>query len=312
MKLENNKNMYGKMTAVHLMTTATVRRAGHAFLPLLLLFFASCAVEDSEREIITDSREPVVFSAPQVTPQTRTTADGNRWVSGDRTGIYMLTAGGSLPADIVENAGNRCYAVSSGAGSSVASFAPVDPAADLIRYPPSGRVDFVACYPYKATGSGGIDGSGYYPVDVSNQNNPAAIDLLYAKVTGAGKGDNPVSLPFEHVMSRLVLNVEKGTNIIDTDFADVTATVSGMPVKAGFSLSNGQFIPEGAVSFSMRKVAAAAGYLATFEAVVIPTAGGDRSVTLQFYNNKYVLKIPAADAFQPGKRYTYTVKANLN
>ncbi|MDR1103123.1 MAG: fimbrillin family protein [Tannerella sp.] len=298
------------MTAVHHLTGATVRRAGLAYLPLFLLFFASCAVEEP---ITTDSRVPVVFSAPQVTPQTRTSADGDRWVSGDRTGIYMLTSGGALPADVVENAGNRCYAVSSGAGSSIATFVPVDAAADMIRYPSSGSVDFVACYPYRATGgSDGIDSGGNYPVDVSNQNNPAAIDLLYARVTGRSKNDNPVSLPFEHVMSRLVLNVKKGTGIIDSDFADLTATVSGMPAKAKFSLSNGQFTPEGNTDFQMRKVATAAGSNATFEAVVIPTAGGTRSVTLQFYSNKYVWNIPATDTFQPGKRYTYTITVNLN
>ncbi|MDR1330481.1 MAG: fimbrillin family protein [Tannerella sp.] len=304
--------MYVKMTAVHSITT-TAKRARLAFLPLCLLLFASCAVEESETPVITDRRVPVVFSAPPVAPATRTSVDGNQWVGGDRIGIYMLRAGGALPADIAENADNRRYVVSSITGGSVASFVPVDVATDLIQYPSSpASVDFVACYPYKATGSGGIDGNGYYPIDVSNQNNPAAIDLMYAKVTGVNKSTNAVSLPFEHVMTRLVLNVARGTDIIYSDSADIIATVSGMPVKAKFSLSDRQFVPEGAVSFRMRKVATAAGYLATFEAVVIPTAGGDRRVTLRFYNNEYVWKIPAADAFLPGKRYIHTMTAGLS
>ncbi|MDR1407065.1 MAG: fimbrillin family protein, partial [Tannerella sp.] len=222
------------------MTTTTFRQAGFIFLPLLL-FFMSCTVEESEREI-TDMRIPVVFNAPAVTLQTRTSVDGDRWIGGDRVGIYMLSTGGSLPADIVGDAGNRQYTVSSVNAVNAASLVPVNSNTDMIMYPPTGNVDFVACYPYQAAGT---DGNGYYPVNVSNQNNPAAIDLMYARVTNVGKSSATVSLPFEHVMSRLVLNIRKGTGLVDSDFADITATMSGMPVKAGFSLSDRQFVPEG-------------------------------------------------------------------
>ncbi|MDR1455347.1 MAG: fimbrillin family protein, partial [Tannerella sp.] len=103
-----------------------------------------------------------------------------------------------------------------------------------------------------------------------------------------------------------------GTGLVDSDFADITATMSGMPVKAGFSLSDRQFVPEGNLAFPMRRATTASGSIATFDAVVIPGTGGTRRVTFRLNGNEYNWTVPVADIFQPGKRYTYAITLKVS
>lgn len=87
-------------------------------------------------------------NAASALPHTRTTGGGDSWAQGDNVGIFMLTAGGTLPGGIVgtgaDAADNREYGVTPATGA----LAPVG--GTPIYYPQSGNVDFIAYYPYAA------------------------------------------------------------------------------------------------------------------------------------------------------------------
>ena len=104
-------------------------------------------------------------------------ASGSAWDDGDKVGIFM-TAG----ADEFEN---RQYTASA-AGA-------LTPAGSALKWPEGVETaDFLAYYPYTASLNGKI-----YAVDVTNQDDPKAIDLLYSSAKGIATG-SAVSLGFKH------------------------------------------------------------------------------------------------------------------
>ena len=87
------------------------------------------------------------------------------WIDGERVGLFMLPAGGSLSQALERN-----LQLSSDADGSLHPTT----ADDAVSVPlGQGSVDFVAYAPYRNAGSGGV-----LPVDVTDQSDGTAIDLL--------------------------------------------------------------------------------------------------------------------------------------
>jgi hypothetical protein len=246
---------------------------------------------------------PVRFSTAADTPHLRTSVDGNEWVSDDRIGIFMLTTGGTLPNNISENADNLQYEASPTGNAAMAYFTPAD--ADYIYYPQIGNMDFIAYYPYKAVGANGISSNYVYPVDVSDQSDPAAINCIYAKTTNISRSHNAVELDFTHLLSKLTLNLIKGTGMENVNLANATATINGMPVTAEWALTDGSLTPIQTTSFQARKAPTAVGYDATFEALLIPSNSGSRNVVFQIGSLRFKWAIPDDAVFGSGQHYSY-------
>ena len=233
---------------------------------------------------------------------TRTATGGNTWLTSDEVGIIMTTTGGALPSGIASGAGNVKYnPASTGASTSLtAEGAP-------IYWPETGTYDFVAYYPWLPLGSGGIDAATYtYPVDVSDQTEPALLDILHARTTGKTLGDN-VAFTFAHTLSKLRVNIDAGG--ADAAF---TATLTEMPTTALLALADGTLTGEGAVApIAMHPVTAGDGYAATFEAILIPQAVGGYPGRLLMLTldsgDTYAWDIPDTDALPQGKVRTYNL-----
>ncbi len=236
-----------------------------------------------------------------------TKAAGTAWDTGDEVGIFMLTAGGTLPGNIVDAgtaaaADNRLYTADA---SGVLS----PPAGNPIYYPQSGNVDFIAYYPHRtAPGTNPY----IYKVDVSDQSDPAAIDLLYAKKPGVAKSQTAVPLVFEHQLSKLTIGVAKGTGMASVDFTTMTVSIGGMPVTADFDLNGGATpltVTGGPAAFVPRIVTAGSLY----DAILVPqtaNAYASRTVVFTVGGAPYTWAIPAATAFEGGSHHTYTVTVN--
>jgi formylglycine-generating enzyme required for sulfatase activity len=230
--------------------------------------------------------------------QTRTSVDAGgatQWLAGDETGIFMTG-----------DAGNRKYGVSNAA---TGELSPAD-AANTLYYPQAGNVDFIAYYPWK---SGQALGS--YPVDVSGQTNPAAIDLLYSNnATGKNKNSGAVQLSFTHALSKLSLTVTEGTGI--SSLAGLTVTIKGMDTRANFDLSNGTFGTASAqADITLLCTQTPTTTLdGNYEAILLPLSM--TGVTVEFalngatYTWTPAAGMPALSALQGGYRYAYTVTVN--
>ena len=211
-------------------------------------------------------------------------ASGSAWDDGDKVGIFM-TAG----ADEFEN---RQYTASA-AGA-------LTPAGSALKWPEGVETaDFLAYYPYTASLNGKL-----YAVDVTNQDDPKAIDLLYSNnATGVANG-NAVNLAFKHQLSQIVITVGKDETIAST--SGLAITISGMNTKANFDLTDGSLT----ATDSKANIAMNVNEEGTLaEAIILPTAdlnGATMTFTLGSMTFEWPITVQGGQGFEASTKYTYT------
>ncbi|WP_308573206.1 SUMF1/EgtB/PvdO family nonheme iron enzyme [uncultured Sanguibacteroides sp.] len=243
--LPNVSNLRNEGAKAKRMITNRGWRRYLAATPLRLLLLAAlpafvltaCSKDDLAPDNTSDGdRIPVTFSAgikaaggsaTGAAPATRTTGLGNNtWTSTDHIGIIMAMAGydighGENGTDIL--ASNIEYAAdkigTDDKGRSTATFIPVGE--HPIYYPRTSKVDFYVYYPHTAKGnnSGELDEYYNYTIDLSDQSNPAAIDVLYADKKEVARSSAPIELSFKHVFAKVTLNVTAGDGVAAADIA---------------------------------------------------------------------------------------------
>jgi hypothetical protein len=244
---------------------------------------------------------------------TRTTGGGDAWVAGDGVGIYMLQTGGTIPAGVLSAMTNKRYNVADAATGALTPDATTSP---VIEYPASGvPVDFTAYYPHSDATDGRIDANGVFSVSLTDQSDPARIDVLTAKATGAISG--PVALQFEHALSKVTINMKVAEDATTITAADVAAIadvkLAATPGSARVNVGTGAVTDGPNARIALLKAATAAtDYDATFSAIVAPTSGqGDgRYVTIAFDGREIVWSLPTNDIFAAGEHYVYWGEIN--
>lgn len=242
--------------------------------------------------------------------QIRTAAGGDSWLETDQVGIFMLTAGGNLTADITSRADNVQYNVSDAATGALSPTSGTP-----IYYPQSGNVDFIAYYPY-----GTVTADYTYNVSVAGQIGEAAqsaLDVLYAKAANAAKTNTAVNLAFGHVLNKVTLNVALGDGLTSLTGDQITAAVfSGMPQTAMLTLQDATLTAGAIGNFPALKASApAATSAATFTALLIPQAVNaytGRTLIFTMNGKDYIWNIPDTETFTAGNHYTYPVTVGLS
>jgi hypothetical protein len=236
-------------------------------------------------------------------PATRTTGGGDLWVENDGVGIYMVTTGGTVPANVSNGASNVRYVVADATTGALNA----DLSATPIEYPAAGSVDFVAYYPHSTTRVTG----GTFNVDLTDQSDQAAIDVLTAKTPNiAYDAIDPITLEFKHVLSKITINIKAGEGVEATDvtaMANGDATLVWTPGSAAVNLNNGSVTAGTNARIDLAKVSpAASGFNATFTAIVAPSSGAGRHLSVVVGGRTIVWSIPMGDTFTPGNHYVYS------
>ncbi|MCD8032846.1 MAG: fimbrillin family protein, partial [Alistipes sp.] len=264
-----------------------------------ITLLGGCSKEDGTSD---GDRTAVRFQAG-ITATTRTTDGGDRWKEGDPVGIFMLRSGGTLSDDGAVYEKNVKYTVSNPTTGELGG-------ETTIYYPAgNGSVDFIAYYPHSTT----ITDDYKYPVPLSDQRDPAVIDLLYARAEGKSRTSETVGLTFGHALSKVTFNVKLGVGF--TAAATVTdAAIGGMPASATMALQNGA-VEAGAVGeiVLLKAEAAADGCAATFSAIIVPqgaNAYAGRKAVFTIDGVSYEGSLPDGDAFEKSNHYTYPVTVN--
>lgn len=290
-------------------TAPTIRRYAASACAALLL--AACTNDDalSGTDSEHHSNTPVTFNARvQATPATRTAIGANGqtvWADGDAVSVFMLEAGEAMPDGILTGADNVKY--------NVAASGALSPAGTPVYYPLTGKVDFIALYPYsnKGTENGKITDEYKYPISLTDQSQPKAIDVLYAKATEREKSQNLVALEFGHVLSKIKLDIKPGNGMTGLTADQITAvTITGMPASATLALQDGTLTPGTTDDISAVKEAKPSTVVtATFTALVPPQAADSytRSVIVTVNGEEYTGTIPATDAYASNEMWTYPV-----
>ncbi|WP_440440674.1 fimbrillin family protein [Phocaeicola plebeius] len=260
---------------------------------LSTLTLMSCTNNDDNSEWY--GSEGIVF-----TTAIQSRVSGNTWNANDEVGIYMMNAGSGIEAATAQN--KKYIAQTNG----TLTAAP----GNGIYLPESGNVDFIAYYPYTTSVSGNK-----LAVNVSDQSNPAAIDLIYSNGTKgvAATTSTTIKLGFTHQLTKVTLNVTKDETIETLNGLGVN--IKGISTEGEFNLADGALTATaGTNNKDVAMYIDAQGTTATATAIILPTAAStdQTSLNLTFNLNgqSFTHTISDASIFEKGTNVSF--KANLS
>lgn len=262
------------------------------FVMLAALMLAGCSNE-VEEQVMDSRRVPLQINGDINMLMTRAADD--HWDKNDAIGVYMVSAENGK---IVDNVSNYRYVTGEGNGN----FSP-DGENNTAYFPESGEaVNVVAYYPQGNV----VDNK--LSLDLSDQSEQPRIDLMSARAEGASKSNPTINLGFKHRLTKLFFEIEGD---VKTD--GISATISNQYTKIQYDILNDKLsIAEGDEKKDIvMKYWNLDGYRFV-EAIVLPNEGNnsaeDRKLTFQLNEKIFDATISNSTKFEPGKKYTYTVK----
>ena len=194
-------------------------------LPIAAMLATGCS---KDKNGLKEADNGVRFTSniPAITATPRATDDG-KWESGDKIGVFMMPAGQGITKALPKT--NAMYSAQA-AGTNTSEFTATGN--DLLSYPSSGNVDFIAYHPYK------IDLTGT-TINIDVKASP--IDYLYTKqpTANVAKTAQKVTLNFNYVLPivRFEFTDDAG-NVVNA--ADITnLVVKELRYKGTLDLANG-------------------------------------------------------------------------
>ena len=258
-------------------------------LALLAGAMVSCSTEDTAPS--TQNDKVAVQFTGGISVNTR--AAGVAWADGDRIGIFMTGANQTLSADAIqEGVDNICYQTSGSIG-----FSPVS-GGKTVFFPIDGDVDFYSYYPQTTVNDYKV------ALNMADQKSQEAIDFMYAKTTGCNKAKPQVDLKFNHMLSKLVLNVQPGNGLTQDDLNNLTVTIKDQNTTSTFNLADGLISDEGNPD-NIQMKATQVGKI--YEAILLPTATTTREIEFNLNNGHdapFVWKMDSE--LKGGNLYNYT------
>ena len=258
-------------------------------LALLAGAMVSCSTEDTAPSVQND-KVAVQFTGG-ISVNTR--AAGLAWAEGDMIGIFMTGTKQPLSADAIqEGVDNVCYQSNGSIG-----FSPVS-GGKTIFFPIDGDVDFYSYYPQTTVNNYKV------ALNMGDQKSQEAIDFMYAKTTGCNKAKPQVDLKFNHMLSKLILNVQPGNGLTQDDLNNLTVTIKDQNTTATLNLADGVISGEGNPD-NIQMKAVQVGKI--YEAILLPTATTTREIEFNLNNGHdapFVWKMDSE--LKGGNLYNYT------
>lgn len=265
------------------------------FVMLAALMMAGCSNE-VEEQVMDSRRVPLQINGDINMLMTRAADD--HWDDNDAIGVYMVNAENGIVGDV----SNYRYTVVKGGQNG--TFIPADEN-NTAYFPESvDAVNVVAYYPQGEV----VDNK--LSLDLANQDNQPKIDLMSAKAENASKSSPTINLRFKHRLTKLFFKIEGDVN---TD--GINATISNQYTKIQYDILNDKLlIADGSEkeNIVMKYWNHDKGTNRFVEAIVLPNdennSAVDRQLTFQLNEKIFKATINNSTTFEPGKKYTYTVK----
>ena len=258
-------------------------------LALLAGAMVSCSTEDTAPS--TQNDKVAVQFTGGISVNTR--AAGLAWADGDMIGIFMTGTKQPLSADAIkEGVDNVCYQSNGSIG-----FSPVS-GGKTVFFPIDGDVDFYSYYPQTTVNNYKV------ALNMGDQKSQEAIDFMYAKTTGCNKANPQVDLKFNHMLSKLILNVQPGNGLTQDDLNNLTVTIKDQNTTSTFNLADGVISGEGNPD-NIQMKATQVGKI--YEAILLPTASTTREIEFNLNNGHdapFVWKMDSE--LKGGNLYNYT------
>ncbi|GHV49358.1 hypothetical protein FACS1894181_08080 [Bacteroidia bacterium] len=256
-------------------------------------------------EELGTSGEPTPIKFTTKAPvATRTSADGNNWTLNDSVGIYMLTDEAPQLIGNSLNSNRKYFVQGNGVLEDLKPFG-----VQALYYQDPTNLRFISYYPYLPNI---IDYR--IPIDVRKQDRPQDIDVLYSSnakqiVSPASGGTSPVRLIYRHLLSKLIIDVRKGTNT-DINIHGMTAEIENQPLTTSFHLDSiwSPISSSGVVGF-FGTGTKPANYDTTYQAILIPhdpIANAQELIQLRTQRRLFSWKLPPEmDKFESGMVYHF-------
>lgn len=251
---------------------------------LLLIAAAYCQPKHEER--IPENCSALTISS-NISPLR---AFDSSWEKGDKIGVFAAPASQPLTSAIHSNV---IYYTANGDGNFDTQ--------SKILIAKNQQLDITAYYPHSSAVKDNT-----LPIDVSDQSNPAAIDILYAKSNSPATFNNRhVALTFDHMLSQLVVTVvaEDGTEI-----KDIKSTLDGLVVKGSMDLASGKIAPGAFESALSGKTITSNGGTASLSYLLLPDQsleGKSIRFAINGKNYKHTFSAQKGITMQGGWRYTF-------
>ena len=262
---------------------------------LSTLALVSCTNNDDNSEWY--GSEGIVF-----TTAIQSRVSGNAWNANDEVGIYMMNAGSGIES---ANAQNKKYIAQT---NGTLTAAP----GNGIYLPESGNVDFIAYYPYTTNVSGNK-----IAVNVSDQSNPAAIDLIYSNGTKgvAANTATTISLGFTHQLTKVTLNVAKDETIETLNGLGVN--MKGVSTEGEFNLADGSLTATaGTNNKEVAMYVNTQGATATATAIILPSATASEqtaiNLTFNLAGKSFTYTINDVSVFEEGTNVSFNANLSVN
>lgn len=262
---------------------------------LSTLALMSCKNNDDNSEWY--GSEGIVF-----TSAIQSRVSGNTWNANDEVGIYMMNSGSGIEAATAQN---KKYIAQTNGTLTAAS-------GNGIYLPESGSVDFIAYYPYTTSVSGNK-----IAVNVSDQSNPAAIDLIYSNGTKGIEATSAttVSLAFTHQLTKITLNVTKDATV--ETLSGLTVNMKGISTEGEFNLADGTLAATaGTNNKDVAMYMDVQGTTATATAIIIPTASASEqtaiNLTFNLSGQSFTYTIDNTSIFEKGTNVTFNANLSIN
>lgn len=190
-------------------------------------------------------------------------------------------------------------------------------------YPETGnKVDIYAIYPSINGADAAFPSNVEHSVktDQTTETNYAASDLLYAVNKGVEPTSAVIPVSFNHILSKLEVTLKAGSGA--PSLTDATVTLEGLRLKAEFAPKKSATLSESKVSLVLACNDPAPIRIGNStelnEAIVVPqtwtadAANKKAFIKVRLANGGELTYVPTTDIiFERGKKYTYTVTANL-
>lgn len=262
---------------------------------LSTLALMSCKNNDDNSEWY--GSEGIVF-----TSAIQSRVSGNTWNANDEVGIYMMNSGSGIEAATAQN---KKYIAQTNGTLTAAS-------GNGIYLPESGSVDFIAYYPYTTSVSGNK-----IAVNVSDQSNPAAIDLIYSNGTKGIEATSAttVSLAFTHQLTKMTLNVTKDATV--ETLSGLTVNMKGISTEGEFNLADGTLAATaGTNNKDVAMYMDVQGTTATATAIIIPTASASEqtaiNLTFNLSGQSFTYTIDDTSLFEEGTNVSFNANLSIN
>lgn len=262
-----------------------------ALSPLLLM---ACSSDDATANVAGESRVPLMLGSTIDGAATRsaTNIQNTRFDVSSVIDVQIepTAAGDHTVYDLLQ------YQVADASGT----LTPVKKVYPY--YPVSGSsVNIYAIYP-----SGNLDVSTFSVKTAQlNKDNYKASDLIYGEVLGQAAQQEVVTIPFRHLLSKVIVNLEAGDN--GEDIEGSLVNLLGVATTIGL---NGRGVLGDAVASSRTTVNMSTDGSMSSAAVIVPQeVPSGVLIEVQLQNHDIVnYKTPQTMIFESGKKYTFNIK----